>query len=164
MNSPHNKSCRECDRVIGKFPLDAPTPVQGILGKLRICFGLPFIYGITIPMVLFDICLEIYHRTCFTIFAIPKVRRRDYFIFDRHKLPYLSRFEKFNCLYCSYFNNLMAYAQEIGGRTERHWCPIKHAMQRMHHHDHYEKFFEYNQEKNFHREKKLLRVYDNSSR
>ena len=32
-----------------------------------------------------------------------------------------------NCTYCSYGNGLLAYACETASRTERYWCPIKHA-------------------------------------
>jgi len=110
-------------------------------------------------MLAFDVCLEMYHRICFPIFAIPLVKRREYFIFDRHRLPYLSIIEKLNCLYCSYFNNLMAYASEIGGRTERHWCPIKQALKRLGQHKHYDKFFEYGDRDCFEQEKKIRRIY-----
>ena len=146
-------------KTTGPFPLDSDSKIKGILGKIRIVFGIPFIYSLFLPMLAFDVCLEIYHRVCFTIFAIPKIKRSKYFIFDRHKLPYLTFIEKMNCVYCSYFNNLMAYAREIGGRTERHWCPIKHARKRMHEHGHYNEFFEYNSSENFQAEKKLLRIY-----
>ena len=147
-------------KTTGPFPLDSETKLGGLIGKLRIALGTPLIYSLFFPMFFFDICLEIYHRICFPIFAIPKVKRREYFIFDRHKLPYLNAIEKLNCLYCSYFNNLMAYAREIGGRTERHWCPIKHARKRMHEHYHYQKFFEYNEAEPFNSEKKRLRCYE----
>ena len=147
-------------KITGAFPLDSERWPQALAGKLRILIGVPFIYSIFLPMLGFDICLEIYHRICFPIFGIPRVKRSEYFIFDRHKLPYLIWWEKLNCLYCSYFNNLMGYAQEIGARTERHWCPIKHAMKRMRQHDHYQKFFEYNDGEQYLREHKLLRLYD----
>ena len=43
-------------------------------------------------------------------------------------LHYLNPMEKFNCWYCGYVNGLLAYVQEIAGRTEQYWCPIKHAI------------------------------------
>ena len=150
----------EIKKVTGPFPLDSDSFWLGLLGKLRIAFGIPLIYTLLLPMLAFDFCLEIYHRVCFPIFAIPKVKRSQYFIFDRHRLPYLTFIEKANCLYCSYFNNLMAYAREIGGRTERHWCPIKQAMKRMHQHDHYAKFFEYGDRACYEEKHKLIRIYD----
>lgn len=148
------------EKITGPYPLDSDSFLQGVLGKMRVAIGIPLIYSLFIPMVAFDICLEIYHRVCFTIFAIPKIKRGKYFIFDRHRLPYLTFIEKLNCLYCSYFNALMAYASEIGGRTERHWCPIKHAMQRLRQHDHYKNFFEYGEPDCYQRNKKLIRVYN----
>jgi hypothetical protein len=96
-----------------------------------------------IPAVILDICLEIYHRICFPLYWIELVKRSDYFIFDRHHLSYLNWIEKLNCLYCSYFNNLVAYTREIAWRTEKYWCPIKHAQRRHWAHDYYEWFTDY---------------------
>ena len=51
--------------------------------------------------------------------------------------------EKINCAYCSYANGLLAYLQEIAGRTEQFWCPIKHAKRIKTLHSRYQKFFSY---------------------
>lgn len=104
---------------------------------------MPFIYGMIFPTVFFHICLEIYHQVCFRFYGIPLVKRGDYFIYDRHLLPYLNWLEKINCVYCSYGNNLMRYAAEIGGRTERYWCPIKFSKRIDNPHSQYDKFFDY---------------------
>jgi hypothetical protein len=71
--------------------------------------------------------LSLYQMVCFPAYGIQKVRRADYFVFDRHHLAYLNALEKLNCAYCSYVNGLIAYVREIAGRTEQYWCPIKHA-------------------------------------
>lgn len=67
------------------------------------------------------------HFICFPVDGIPKVKRDQYVIFDRQSLRYLNVIEKLNCTYCSYFNGLIVYVQEIAARTEQYWCPIKHA-------------------------------------
>ncbi|HBB38405.1 MAG: hypothetical protein UV82_C0016G0010 [Candidatus Magasanikbacteria bacterium GW2011_GWD2_43_18] len=105
--------------------------------------SVPFIYGMIMPAIIFHICLEMYHQFSFRLYDIPRVKARDYFVYDRQRLPYLNWFEKFNCLYCSYFNNLMRYATEIAGRTERYWCPIKYATRLPHTHSQYHTFVEY---------------------
>jgi hypothetical protein len=87
----------------------------------------PVIYALIVPLVLLDLAFTIYQAVCFPIYGIPKVRRRDYLVFDRYALAYLNAVEKLNCAYCSYANGLIAYVREIAGRTEQHWCPIKHA-------------------------------------
>jgi hypothetical protein len=46
-------------------------------------------------------------------------------------------------MYCSYGNGLLAYVVEIAGRTEQHWCPIKHARRVQHTHDRYSHFLPY---------------------
>lgn len=85
----------------------------------------PFIYSMIIPAVILDIFLEIYHQTCFRLYAIPLVQRKKYIKLDRHKLQYISYFDKINCLYCGYVNGLLRYAKEIGARTEEYWCGIQ---------------------------------------
>jgi hypothetical protein len=111
--------------------------------------SMPFIYGMFLPTVFFSICLEIYHQICFRIYGIPLVDKKEFFVYDRQLLPYLNWFEKLNCLYCSYVNNVVRYALEIGGRTERFWCPIKYARRVENTHSQYHKFAGYLDGENF---------------
>ncbi len=87
----------------------------------------PVIYAMIIPFALLDLFVSIYQAVCFPVYGIPKVRRSDYLVFDRHHLAYLNALEIINCAYCSYANGLIAYVREIAGRTEKHWRQIKHA-------------------------------------
>ena len=87
----------------------------------------PVIYIGIVPFLLLDLFLVVYQAICFPVYGIPKVKRADYYIFDRGALKYLNLVERINCIYCSYGNGLFAYAREISARTEQHWCPIKHA-------------------------------------
>lgn len=103
----------------------------------------PFIYAVIIPFVLLDLFVSVYQAVCFPVYGIPKARRRDYIAIDRNKLRYLNALEGFNCMYCSYGNGVLAYAVEIAGRTEQHWCPIKHARRVQNTHDRYSHFFPY---------------------
>jgi hypothetical protein len=103
----------------------------------------PFIYAVIIPFVLLDLFVTVYQTVCFPVYGIPKARRRDYIAIDRNKLRYLNALEGFNCLYCSYGNGVLAYAVEIAGRTEQHWCPIRHARRVQNVHDRYANFLPY---------------------
>jgi hypothetical protein len=103
----------------------------------------PFIYAVIIPFVLLDLFVTVYQAVCFPVYGIPKARRSDYIAIDRNKLRYLNALEGFNCLYCSYGNGVLAYAVEIAGRTEQHWCPIKHARRVKNAHDRYANFLPY---------------------
>lgn len=103
----------------------------------------PLIYGLIVPFALLDLTVSIYQAICFPAYGIEKVRRRDYLIFDRHHLAYLNLLEKLNCAYCSYANGVIAYVREVGARTERHWCPIKHATKALSAHEHYRAFVEF---------------------
>lgn len=103
----------------------------------------PFIYAVIVPLVLLDLLVTAYQAVCFPAYGIPKVRRGDYLVFDRHHLAYLNAIEKLNCAYCSYANGLIAYVGEIAGRTEQYWCPIKHARRVAGAHRYYAKFEDY---------------------
>lgn len=93
---------------------------------VRHVVSVPFIWMMIVPLALFDVCLEVYHRVCFALYGLPYVRRWDYLTADRHRLKYLSVWDKINCLYCGYANGLIMYAQRIAGETEKYWCGIKH--------------------------------------
>ncbi len=103
----------------------------------------PVIYMGMVPFLLVDLFLVVYQAICFPVYGIPKVNRADYFIFDRGQLKYLNLVERINCIYCSYGNGLFAYAREISGRTEQHWCPIKHARRLRAFHSRYGHFVDY---------------------
>jgi hypothetical protein len=96
-----------------------------------------------VPLVLLDLFVTAYQAACFPVYGIAKVRRADYLVFDRHHLGYLNALEKLNCAYCSYANGLIAYVREIAGRTEKYWCPIKHARRVIGAHPHYAEFRDY---------------------
>ncbi len=103
----------------------------------------PFIYACFIPFVLTDLFVSVYQAVCFPVYGIPKARRKDFIAIDRNKLRYLNFLEGLNCMYCSYSNGMLAYVVEIAGRTERHWCPIKHARRIQNAHDRYSHFLPY---------------------
>jgi len=103
----------------------------------------PFIYACMVPFALLDLFVSVYQAVCFPVYGIPKARRRDYMAIDRNKLRYLNALEGLNCMYCSYANGLLAYVVEIAGRTEQHWCPIKHARRVHRTHDRYPHFLPY---------------------
>jgi|GEM_PF-96779 hypothetical protein len=126
--------------------------------KLRNILSAPVIYSVFFPMLLMDLFVTLYQYICFPIYGIPRVRRRDYFVFDRAHLGYLNIIEKINCAYCSYGNGLMSYAKEVVGRTEQYWCPIKHARRVLHSHPYYDGFVDYGDAEAYRRELKTLRA------
>ncbi len=104
-----------------------PLFVYIIKAPILTILSAPIIYAMVVPAVLMDLCLWIYQTVCLPIYKIPKVKRSDHIVFDRHYLKYLNLLERLHCDYCSYFNGLSSYAMETAGRTEQYWCPIKHA-------------------------------------
>lgn len=104
---------------------------------------IPFIWSCLFPALILDLLVSLFQAICFPIYKIPKVKRSRYIVIDRHALSYLNGIEKLNCMYCGYFNGLIAYIMEISGRTEQYWCPIKHARRTSGFHSRYSKFLEY---------------------
>ena len=102
--------------------------------------SIPFIYSMMIPAVILDLFLFMYQQTAMRLYRIPLVKRSDYITLERKHLDYLNWVEKLNCIYCSYVNWLFAYAVEIAWRTEKYWCPIKHAKKMASTHN-WEKYF-----------------------
>lgn len=111
--------------------------------RLLVVLTAPVIYAGWLPFLLMDVFVTLYQAICFPIYRIPKVRRRDYIVFDRERLPYLNLIEKFNCFYCAYGNGVAAYTREVAARTEQYWCPIKHARRWQGAHERYPRFFDY---------------------
>jgi len=103
----------------------------------------PVIYAMVVPSLLMDLALWVYQSICFPVYGIPKVKRRDHIVLDRHYLKYLNVLERINCDYCSYFNGLASYAMEIAARTEQYRCPIKHASGRAQRHSRAHHFVDY---------------------
>ena len=116
----------------------------------------PIIWSCLIPAVFMDLVVSIFHFICFRVYGIPRVKRRDYIVVDRQRLNYLNGIEKVNCVYCGYFNGLIAYVQEIAARTEQYWCPIRHAKKLYTIHSRYHKFLDYGDCEDYH--KKLLEI------
>lgn len=117
---------------------------------LRHLVSAPFIYGLIVPLLIMDICVEVYHRVCFPLYSIEYVRRSQYIRVDRHKLSYLNWIEKMNCMYCGYANGLAHYLTTIAGETEKYWCGVKHKnsddfKSPVHHKD----FLKYGDKKGF---------------
>lgn len=103
----------------------------------------PFIYMLILPFAFLDLCVALYQVVCFPVYGITRVRRRDYIAIDRQHLAYLNALQKLNCVYCGYCNGVIALVREVAARTEKYWCPIKHARAVKDLHPHHADFFDY---------------------
>lgn len=121
------------------------VPVLTYLRRARLKHILtaPVIWCCLAPALVLDLVVTLYQLICFPVYGIPRVKRSEHVVIDRHHLAYLNVIERLNCLYCSYFNGVMAYVGEVAGRTEQYWCPIKHAAQLKRPHSRYARFTEY---------------------
>lgn len=116
---------------------------------LLIILTVPIIWLALIPALFLDGVVSLYQLLCFPIYGIPRVKRRDHVVIDRHELHYLNWLEKINCAYCGYFNGLMGYVREVAARTEQYWCPVRHARPLKSVHSRYKTFFEYGDAKGY---------------
>lgn len=110
---------------------------------VMIILTIPLIWCALVPAVILDVVVTAYQWVCFPVYGIPRVRRSDYVVIDRHALRYLNLIEKLNCVYCGYFNGVMGYVREVAARTEQYWCPIRHARPVKSVHGRYAHFFAY---------------------
>lgn len=124
--------------------------LRSINKRLRHWIAVPIIFSLIIPLIIMDICAEIYHRICFYLYGIDTVKRKNYIQIDRHKLSYLNFRQKIYCVFCGYANGVVNYWVKIGGETEKYWCGIKHKQNpdfvEPHHH---KDFAEYNNIEDF---------------
>ena len=118
----------------------------------------PVIYALIIPILFLDLSITVYQHICFRAYGLPRVKRSDYFVFDRAHLAYLNLIEKINCAYCSYGNGVMAYGREVVARTEQYWCPIKHARKIMAAHPYYTGFVDFGDAQSYKNELENLRT------
>ena len=126
--------------------------------SIRNVLSAPFIYAMVFPIAVLDLAVTLYQVICFRLYQVPRVRRSDYVIIDRHYLSYLNAIEKINCLYCGYANGVLAYVREVTSRTEQYWCPIKHARNLPGAHPRYAKFLNYGDERDI--ESRVLALRD----
>jgi hypothetical protein len=116
---------------------------------LLIILTIPLVWSALIPMLVLDAMVVIFQAVCFPVYGIPRVKRGDYVVIDRHKLGYLNWMEKLNCVYCGYFNGLIGFVREVAARTEQYWCPVRHARPIKSVHGRYRHFFEYGDAKGY---------------
>lgn len=125
--------------------------------KLRNVLSAPIIYAMFFPLLLIDLSATFYQYTCFPLYRISRVRRRDFMLYDRNQLAYLNVVEKINCAYCAYGNGLVAYLREVIALTEQYWCPIKHAQRVLDAHRRYERFVDFGNAEAFRNELEKIR-------
>ncbi|MFH0873302.1 MAG: hypothetical protein V1846_00465 [Candidatus Komeilibacteria bacterium] len=120
--------------------------------QLKHIIVIPIVTTLIIPLVILDIWAEVYHRICFPFYGYPYIRRSVYIKIDRHKLKYLTFWQKMYCVYCGYGNGVIAFWREMVAQTEKYWCGIRHKADKgfiepEHHRT--MNFAEYGNEKDF---------------
>lgn len=127
-------------------------------GLLTAAAVMPITYSLALSFLLLDVWVQLYQAAAFRLLGISRVRRRDYIMIDRHRLPYLTTIQKANCVYCGYINGLLAFVREVAGRTEQFWCPIRHARRARGQHRRHRRFAPYGDGDAFRRVAPALRA------
>ena len=94
-------------------------------------FAMFAVYWMVIPFMLLDLSLSLYQHVYFWYLGIPRIKRKDFFVYDRWELSKLSFWQKINCHYCDYINGLTAFAKAVANQTEIYNCAIKHSIKKM---------------------------------
>ncbi len=100
-------------------------------GRLQLWVSMPFIYAMIFPTLILHASLFLYQQTAFRLYGLDIIPAKKYIKDVRRFLAYLDFSEKINCWYCSYVNGVFAWAVAIAHETEKMWCPIKNAEERM---------------------------------
>ncbi|MBU1119179.1 hypothetical protein KKH43_04835 [Patescibacteria group bacterium] len=117
---------------------------------IRHTLSAPLIFSVFIPLVIFDVWVELYHRICFPLYRIPTIKRGNYIKIDRQKLAYLTPLQKVYCVYCGYANGAVHYWSKIAAETEHYWCGIQHKKSKGYvQQKHQKDFAKYGDEKKF---------------
>jgi len=109
----------------------------------------PIIYSMIFPLVILDAFVSFYQWSCFPIYGIPKLSRKDFIIFDRQELKYLDWISKFHCTYCAYGVGIVAFVGAVIGATESYFCPIKHKTKKIHAAQKYGQYIPFDEPANF---------------
>lgn len=118
--------------------------------ELRTTITVPIIYAVVIPLAVLDLGVSLYQWSCFPLYRVPRVRRSNYVVVDRHQLRYLNSIERLHCVYCGYATGVLSYAREIAARTEQYWCPLKHARKVLDQHRRYAEFADFGDAESWH--------------
>lgn len=79
--------------------------VRTLAGGLPMYTCIPFLLVMHVT-----VCVALYQWVLRPLLGIPRVRWADHVIIDRHRIAGMSRFDRFNCMFCGYANGLTTMA------------------------------------------------------
>lgn len=100
----------------------------------RHIFVFPFAIAMLPVLLMFDLCISLYHRIAFGICKMKRVNRASHFKLDQMKIAQLGRMQRFFSIYIYYAKGLMSYAGKIVSESDQYWCqpkPTKGRQQMM---------------------------------
>ena len=104
--------------------------------------GVIAIWSLLLLAPIIHLHFYLYQLIYFSIYDIPKIRFKDYWVLDRWDLHKLTIWQKASCVYCGYGNALTARTKAVTNQTEVYSCAIKHSTHVLGE-EHEKKFFPY---------------------
>lgn len=113
---------------MSKYIIPQKGETLSSVSYLRGVFGALSTYICVVPLFLLDLFIWQFQIIYFGMMGIPRVKREEYVVIDRHRLSKLTIMQKFNCAYCDYANGFMAYGKAVANQMEVYSCAIKNEV------------------------------------
>lgn len=95
------------------------------LGKLGHYLGILLLLSFVVLFVPMFVFTWIVSPLYFWFYKEEPISPKPYFHFDRHKVKYLSFWDKLGCEYCELANSTLQWMLAITNKIEKRWCPIQ---------------------------------------
>lgn len=95
------------------------------LGKLGHYIGIIILLSFVVIIVPMFLVTWFLSPLYFWFYREEPIPPGPFFKFDRHKVKYLSFWDKLGCEYCELANGTIQWMLAITSEIERRWCPIK---------------------------------------
>jgi hypothetical protein len=112
---------------IGKctWKMHSKPGYQHPLGKFGHYMGIVILLSFVLVIVPMYIATWFPSPLYFWFYREEPIPPKQFFDFDRHKVKYLSFWDKVGCEYCELANGTLQWMLAITNEIERRWCPIK---------------------------------------
>ncbi len=120
LNEPKNIGIGQC-----MWKMSSKPGYQHPLGKFGHYMGIVILLSFTVVIVPMFLSAWFLSPLYFWFYRETPISPKPFFKFDRHKVKYLSFWDKVGCEYCELANGTLQWMLAITNEIERRWCPIK---------------------------------------
>lgn len=120
MDNPRKVSIQKCLKDLAGCPGH-----EYRLGPLTPLIGYPLIISFSLFLLPLFIYMLFFNQAYFWLRKEKPVNRKEFYQYDRHKIPHLSLLDKIWCEYCEWANGTLQWTLAVINEVERRYCPIK---------------------------------------